>query len=235
MLRRTSAGGAVADPGTPLITYGQFTEGAFGDLVSAGEPDAWPESVVNDYLLEGTRLVEEKAGGRRLAPFTVTETHRSSAIDPDEYAESANLPMDILGSLGMSYATSLGGTQLVRHCWVNEFPARYPDMWAYSDVTATIIRSYGGTEQLQPTQILDGPDDTGHIWFQLGLFNPVGSRVRVTYSGGYVVNVPASLVRGTKFMTAYIIVRELDPKDSNHDPDQLLEDAVKAIGAWPRA
>jgi hypothetical protein len=219
-----------ADSPVPLCSSAQFTEGSFKDLASAVEP-----GTLADFLIEATRLCEESAD-RRLAPFTETETHRAEGMDPDEYADSANMPMDIYGSLGTSYAQSLGVNGLTRHCWIHEFPPRYPEMWAYSNVTVEIIRSYGGNQVLAPTQILDGPDDTGHIWFQLGLYLPIASRVRVTYSGGYSVAIPASLVRACKYMTASIICRELNPDDSAHDPDLLREDATAILAAnWARA
>ena len=223
----------MADPGTPLVTAEAFAEGPFADLASGQSSQA-----LADYLLEGTRLVEEAAGGRRLAPFTITETHRAQAVDPDQYGDAANLPMPIQGTIGYSYASALGDNPLVRECWLDQFPTHYPDMWAYSDVSVTTILTYGGTPQvLTPGQILDGPDNTGHLWFSLGLYLPVGSRIRVTYSGGYTLATPASLVRSSKFMTAYLIVRELDPKDStsNHDPAQLLADALAALKPWIRA
>lgn len=221
----------MGDPGTTLAQISDFQIGPFGDLASALPPEA-----LEAFLLEGTRMCEDETS-RRLVPFTVTETHRASAIDPDEYAESANIPMDIQGTLGMSYATTLGAVTLVRHCWLHEHPPRYQDMWAYSGLTVEIIRSYGGSETLIPSQVLDGPDETGHVWFQLGQFIPVGSRVRATYSGGYSVAVPAPLVRACKLLTAEIIVRELDPDDPsvNHDPGMLHEDALMILSNWVRA
>lgn len=220
----------MADPGIPLITAAQFTEGSFGDLVSD-----WSGQAIADVLIEATRLTEEDAGGRRLAPFTLTETHRAGAADPDQYGTGTGLPLPIQGAIGWDYAQSLGASKLVRECWVDQFPPHYPDMWAYSDVEVTTILTYGGTPLLGPAQILDGPDNTGHLWFQLGTFLPVGSRIRVTYSGGYVIDTPASLVRSCKFRAAYLVVRELDPKDSNHDPAQLLADSRQALAAWARS
>jgi hypothetical protein len=221
----------MGDPGSTLASLDDFRIGPFADLASALEPPA-----LEAFLLEGTRMCEDETE-RRLAPFTVTETHRASAIDPDEYAESANIPMDIQGTLGMSYATTLGAVTLVRHCWLHEHPPRYQDMWAYSDLTVEIIRSYGGSEILTPSQILDGPDETGHVWFQLGQFIPVGSRVRTTYGGGYTVATPAPLVRANKLFTAEIIVRELNPDDAptSHDPGLLHEDALMILSNWMRA
>jgi hypothetical protein len=218
-----------ADSPVPLCSSAQFKEAAFADLASA-----LSDGALADFLIEGTRLCEE-ACDRRLAPFTMTETHMALGINPDEYAESANFPMDIQGTLGMSYASALGGTSLVSHVWLNEAPVRYPEMWAYSGVTVTVTRSYGGSQILGPGQILSGPDDTGHIRFTLGTFVPVGSGIQVAYSGGYVNSIPASLVRANKYMTASIICRELNPDDSAHDPDLLREDATAILASWQRA
>ena len=216
------------DPVVPLCSFAAFTEGAFGDLVSG-----FSQSAVNDILLEATRQCEDQTG-RRLAPFTVTETDRASGIDPDEYGGTTNMPVSIQGTLGMSRAASLNMTNLVRHMWVSEFPPRYPDLWAYSNVTVTVVRSYGGTQQLSAGQILDGPDDKGHVWFQLGQFIPVGSRTRVTYSGGYTQAVPASLLRASKFLAASIAIDELNPEDSEHDPDRLYNLALKWLVPYAR-
>ena len=222
----------MADSVVPLCSEAQFIEGGYADLAQG-----YTTTPLNDILIEATRLVEEEAG-RRLAPFTVTETVRATGIDPDEYAESAGMPMDIQGTLGLSYATSLGaGVSLVRHFWLHEYPPHYPDMWAYSDVSVTIIRSYGGSQLLSPGQILQGPDDTGHVQVTLGTFLPIGSRIQCTYSGGYAT-IPGSLVRATKYMAAAIILRELDPegeRTGGHDPDVLQTDAMLIMDAWQRA
>ena len=86
------------------------------------------------------------------------------------------LPMPIQGTIGWSEALALGGgSDLVRHCWVTEFPPRYQDLWSYSGVSVTVIRSYSGTQQYNQSQLLDGPDNTGHIWFQIGSLVPIGS------------------------------------------------------------
>jgi hypothetical protein len=189
---------------------------------------------IYDLLAEGTRHCEDLTQ-RRLAPFTMTELSRAEGIDPDEYTDSANLPMDVRSTLSASYAQALGASSLVRHSWVSEFAPRYQDLWTYSNVSVTIIRSYGGTQQVSQAQILSGPEpDTGHLWFMLGIFLPVGSRVQVTYSGGYTVATPAGLVRACKFMSAYLAVRELDPESTAHDPDQLYADALKFLGPWAR-
>lgn len=219
----------MADSPVPLCSPEQMQSGAFADLVRG-----YDRQGLMDLLIESTRLCED-AVGRRLAPFTITEMSRADGIDPDEYTDSANLPMDIRSTLGSSYAAALGASSLVRHAWVSEFAPRYQELWTYSNVSVTIVRSYGGTQQVSQAQILSGPEpDTGHLWFQLGIFLPVGSRVQVTYSGGFTVAIPASLVRGTKFMCASLAVRELDPASTDHNPDQLYNDAIKCLQPWVR-
>jgi len=219
-----------ADSPVPLCSPAQFQEGALGDLVRD-----YTDQALYDLLAEGTRRCEDVTQ-RRLTAFTgLTEYSRAEGIDPDEYTDSANLPMDVRSTLSASYAQALGASSLVRHAWVSEFAPRYQDMWQYTDVSVTIVRSYGGTEQLSNAQILSGPEpDTGHVWFQLGQFIPVGSRTMITYSGGYTVATPASLVRACKFMSAYLAVRELNPDANDHDPDQLHNDALMWLEPWMR-
>jgi hypothetical protein len=221
------------DTGTPLCTYAQFTTGPFQDLVS--DTGLWTEDVVNEFLLEATRQCEDEID-RRLTAFTVTETHRAEGIDPDEYGGTgAGIPMSIQDTLGSSYAQALGAIDMVRHVWLDEKAPKYPDMWQYSDFSCQIIRSYGGTQDVPLTQILNGPEpDTGHVWFQLGLFLPVGSRIAITYTAGYNP-VPASLVRACKFMCAENIVRELDPDATGHNPDQLHTNALLVLSNWMRS
>lgn len=221
---------ANADCPVPLCSVSQFTESAFGDLVAE-----WPAQAKADLVTEATRICEGEAGGRRLAPFTITETTRADAIDPDEYPPGADMPMPIQGTVGWSQALALGGNDLVRHCWLSQFPVRYPDLWQYSNVSVTVIRSYAGTEVLQQAQILDGPDDTGHLWFQIGTLVPVGSRIRNTYSGGFVLAVPADLVRAAKLVSAWLAIGELNPGSTDHDPDKLYTDALLILANYARA
>jgi hypothetical protein len=221
-----------ADLPTPLCGAAAFTEGAFADLVAG-----FSQTAINDILAEATRQCEDQAG-RRLAPFTgVTETIRASGIDPDEYAGTTNIPVSIQGTLGMSLAGALNMTNLVRHCWLGEYPPRYPDLWLQNPaITVTVIRSYGGTQQLSAGQILDGPDNTGHVWFQLGQFIPEGSRLRVTYPGGYSTT-PASLLRACKFIAASIAIDELNPEargDAGHNPDRLFALGLKWLKPFMR-
>lgn len=218
------------DQPTPLCSAGQLGEGLFADLIRA-----YPQSSLQNVLYEATRACETETS-RRLAPFTITESHRAEGIDPDEYTDAANLPLDIVGALGQSYAANLGATVLVRHVWLNEYAPQFQDMWTYSNISIAISRSYGGSQNVLITQI-DGPDaDTGHVRFNLGLFIPIGSTIRVTYSGGYTT-IPADLVRACKWMAAAIVCREIDPMGEahGHTPGELESLAVSWLGPYARA
>jgi hypothetical protein len=218
------------DTGTALITWEQFTEGAFADLAS-GYTDPTAQA---DVLLEATRDVEGMAG-RRFSPFTITESHRTEGVDPDEYGDGFAIPMDILSTLGQSYATALSSSTLVRHVWLHEYAARYQEFWTYSNVIVNVVRSYGGTQDSVP--ILSGPDpDTGHLWFTLGTFIPIGSWAYVTYSGGYTIATPADISRAIKYSAAAIIADELDPdgEEFGHNPSYLRARAEERLLAYMR-
>jgi len=217
-----------ADTPVPLCSVANFTASPFADLVAG-----YDEPALSDLMSESTRACEGAAGDKRLVPFTITETTRADGVDPDEYPAGASLPMPIQGTVGWSEAMALGGgSDLVRHCWLTQSPPRYPDLWTYSDVTVTIIRSYAGTQQYNASQLLDGPDNTGHIWFQIGSLVPIGSRVRVTYSGGYTVAIPADLVRAGRLMAAWMVISELNPASTDRNPDWLYGAAMKILARY---
>ncbi|MFE9127098.1 hypothetical protein ACFYOF_17035 [Streptomyces sp. NPDC007148] len=210
-----------ADCPIPLATSADMQEGQFADLVRD-----YSASDIDQLMVESTRLCEGIAG-RRLAPFTgLPETHRATGIDPDEYSDASNMPMDLQGTLGRSYADALGASDQVRHCWLNEYAGRYPDMWTYANLQVTILRSYGGTSTVASTTLLGAEPDSGHVWFQLGTFLPVGSLIRVTYDGGYTT-VPADLARACKLKAAVLVLGEIDPGGTQfgHDPAALDKQA----------
>jgi hypothetical protein len=218
----------VPDSVTPLASVAQFTEGPYADLVRN-----MPQQAVIDALIEATRECEGQAE-RRLAPFTITESQRAGGIDADEYSGSGNLPLDIYGSLGRSYAYSIGASSLVRHVWLEEYAPRYADLWQYSNVQIEIDRSYGGSQILNPGQFRPPEPDTGHVFIALGVFAPVGSWFRITYSGGYQT-VPGDLSRACKYLAAAHIIDELDPKASTgHDSEGLRARAAEILLAYAR-
>jgi hypothetical protein len=220
------------DSPTPLATAAQMKQGAFADLVRSFSDDA-----LNEIMVEATRACETETQ-RRLAPFVGHfETHRCQGVDPDEYTDTANLPLDLQGALGRSYAYAMGASTLVRHLWLNEYAPLYPEYWQYTNISLEIVRSYGGSENLVTTQF-QGPEiDSGHVWFNLGKFIPIGSLARVTYSAGYFT-VPADLVRACKYMAAAVSCRELDPmlqSQHGHDPDKLEALAVSWLSPYMRS
>jgi hypothetical protein len=218
----------VADSGTPLCTWSQFTEGAFADLAR----NYTNTQVQTDLLLEATRICEGIAD-RRLVSFTVTETHRAEGIDPDEYGDAANLPLDLQGTLGRSYAYALGASTLIRHCWLNEYAVRHPEYWAYGNVSVQLVRSYGGTQNLASTQTVGPEADSGHLWFNLGVFCPIGTLIRVTYTGGYQ-QIPADLIRACKLVTASLVLRELSPNSQSRNPELLTAEAMNLLKRYER-
>jgi hypothetical protein len=215
----------VADTVSPLATVADFQIGAFADLASA-----YPAPALEAALCEATRIAEEEAGSR-LAPFTgLTETVRVAAIPPDERSGVQVPGHRVPWNPPPGFDPVLNSQ--IRHFYLPQRPLRYPDMWTY-DVTAIVT---SGPYSYAITDIIDGPDDQGHMWVQPGQYLATGSRVRVTYSGGYTVAVPASLVRACKLLTAEIIIRELDPDEAptSHDPDLLHEDALMVLSNWPK-
>lgn len=220
------------DTGTPLITWAQLTSGAFADLVRGyTDPNAQAE-----LLLEATREVEGMCD-RRLTPFTITnESHRAEGIDPDEAAADSTVPMDIRATVSQSYATSLGAaSNLARQVWLNEYAARYPEYWSYTNFSVNVVRSVGGSQA--GVAILDGPAvDSGRVWFLLGSFVPVGSQLYVNYSGGYTT-VPADLARICKYVAAGLVADELDPfgEQFGHDPELLRSKAELRLEPYLRS
>lgn len=110
------------------------------------------------------------------------------------------MPLDLAGQLGRSWAASLNsGTDLLRHIWLHQCAPHYAEFWSYSDISISVVRSYGGGQTFVAGGF-DGPDvDTGHLWFRLGTWLPIGTYATVKYSRGYTT-VPSDLRRACKYM-----------------------------------
>ena len=217
-----------ADNLTPLSTSAMMRSGAFADLVRD-----FTDSVLDHLMMRATRLCES-AADRRLAPFTnITETQRAQALDVDDITEIPG-PMEPSAQLGFSRAQSLGTSQLVRHFWLREYPARFPEMWTGSITSINLLRSYSGTQAVVPNTTQYEPD-TGHCRFQLGTYVPTGTTIVVTYSGGYSTT-PLDLEQANEFMAASIVLKQLDPAQAmhGHDPDALRMDALEILTAYTR-
>lgn len=214
------------DSPVPLATAADMLTGQFADLVR--DLDA---SALDQLMVDSTRVCEGIAG-RRLAPFkAIPETHRATGIDPDEVSDAGGVPVSVQATLGMSYANALGGSgDMVRHVWLNEHAARYPEMWAYSDLSVSVFQSVGGSQSYTAVDIIGAEPDSGHVWFNLGSYVPAGSLIRITYSGGYTT-VPADLVRAGKLQAAVLVLGEIDPAGDQygHDPNSLATQAEKIL------
>jgi hypothetical protein len=220
-----------SDPAS-LATVADFQR-RYPELIVDLEP-----SLIADILVEATTHLEDLTS-RRLAPFTghIYED-RIFGIDPMEYGNNADMPLDIYGSLGLSQAMALGASTLVRHFWLDQFAPAYPELWTYTIESMTLFRTYG---DFQPIDFLNGgvrgPDVTdGHVWFRLGTFAPEGSRIQVVYSGGYTNGIPPSLRRACLYQAAKFVILEFEPQTRRElNLDEIENQINKLIGPWIRA
>ena len=195
-------------------------------------------SLIADILAEATAHLEDLTS-RRLAPFTghIYED-RIFGIDPMEYGNNADMPLDIYGSLGLSQAMALGASTLVRHFWLDQFAPAYPELWTYTIQSMTLYRTYG---DYQPIDFLNGgvrgPSAVdGHVWFRLGTFAPEGSRIKVVYDGGYTNGIPPSLRRACLYQAAKFVILEFEPQTRRElNLDEIENQINKLIGPWIRA
>lgn len=194
-------------------------------------------SLIADILVEATTHLEDLTG-RRLAPFKGhIFQERLFGIDPMEYGNNADMPLDIYGSLGLSQAIALGASTLVRHFWLDQFAPVYPELWTYDIKSMNIYRTYGDTQPINfKNGGIRGPDVTdGHVWLRLGTFAPEGTRVTVVYDGGYTKGIPASLRRACLFQAAKFVILEFEPQIRREmNLDEMENTVNKLIGPWVR-
>jgi hypothetical protein len=194
-------------------------------------------TVLADILVEATAHLEDRTG-RRLAPFAKhVYQDRLWGIDPNEYGNNADLPLDIYGALGVSKALSLGASTLVRHFWLDQFAPVYPELWTYTIESMTLFRTYGDYQPIQfDSGGIRGPDVTdGHCWLRLGTFAPEGSRIQVVYSGGYTEGVPPSLRRACLFQAAKFVILECEPQlRQQMDLHELDMQVDMLVAPWVR-
>ena len=194
-----------ADSPTPLATVAQMQEGPFGDLVRDYSAQA-----LSDLMVQATRAVED-ATGRRLAPFTLTESQRMTALDVED-GLTEGMPLPNAAQISAEYGQARGVGNLVRHFWVRHYPPHYPDLWSpAAQISAlNVAWSFGGTTAVAPTSLQYEPD-TGHVRFLIGTFVPPGSTATYTYTGGYSTT-PAGLLRATLMQAAVLALEDLNPE-----------------------
>lgn len=228
----SNTGSQYSDP--PALATVSDLQLRFPEVTQGIEP-----GVLADILVEATSFIEDNTS-RRLAPFTnhICE-ERLFGISPDEYGDvSADMPIDIYGSLGISKAAALGASDLVRHLWLDQYAPFYPELWTYDIHSMRIFRTYGDYQDIDFNHggIL-GPNITdGHVWFRLGTFIPEGSFVKVVYSGGYTNGVPPALRRACLFQAIKYVILECEPQMRTAMDLKEIESSVEMnIVNWVRA
>lgn len=189
----------------PLATAADMLDGPFQNLIGD-----WTSTQQNNLMMRASRAVEARCK-RRLSPFTITETQRAQGVDPDEYSGMA-MPGDLMTTLANSQAQSFDQTSnLVRHFFLRESPPIWHDLWTYSIGEIFVTLTYGESSVI-PAQQIQGPDpDTGHVWFNMGVYLPIASMIKVTYSGGYTTT-PDDLLQAVLFEAARQAITQAGPQ-----------------------
>ena len=216
---------------TPLASVANFEQGPESDLfkqIVSAEQTA--------LLTRASRAVETYCS-RRLAPFAKIENHRAQDIAPDELPD-VGFPLDQTAMLGMSRAQSLGANELVRHVWLDEYPPMWEELWTGSVTAIELRRAFGGNYDYAPADLanVQFEPENGHIRLQLGTFAPIGTTVRVTYTGGYAP-VPDDLIQATILRAAMLALTEMLPmaaKAGDLDRAQLERDFELLAGPYVR-
>jgi hypothetical protein len=193
------------------------------------------EETLYAALVDATREIEDRTS-RRLAPFTGhVEEFGLTGINPNEYGGgSGNTPMSLQGSLGQSYADSLGVNGLIRRFWINEYAPRYPEMWEYQITSMLVQTTYSSYQDvLQSCGLIDLEKTNGFAWLTIGFFAPEESRLRVTYNGGYVYDTPGSLQRACLLQAVEFLIMESEPQlRAQMSIDELERQITKLVAPW---
>jgi hypothetical protein len=191
---------------TPFATFDQAVAWQAGAELLA----KYDEASGLDLMISATEEIEDRCD-RRLAPFTVTESHRATGVDQDILG-SADMPLDITGALGYSQALAFASVNMVRDVMLEEYAPRRQDLWSYTVTQIELLRAYGDT-QIVPATEIEGPEpDTGHFRFHLGVFCPVGTFIRVTYQGGYTAGIPTALNKACIYQAFKLAIVGAEPE-----------------------
>lgn len=215
-----------------LTTVARMTR-RYPQLVSKLDPET-----IQEAIIEATAQLEDMTS-RRLTPFTnIIYENMLNGISPDEYGDdSAGMPVDIYGSLGISFANALGASDLVRHFFLDQYAPAYSELWTYDIQSMEIFLTYGNSQPIDfRAGGIVGPEvNSGHCWIRLGTFAPEGTRIKVVYSGGFTGGIPASLQRACLFLAAknFVIDGTLTMRDGQNMNE--LNAAIESIMApWMR-
>ena len=193
------------------------------------------DPVLYAALVDATREIEDRTS-RRMAPFTGhLEEMALVGQNPNEYGGgSGDMPMSLQGSLGQSYASSLGINNLVRRFWLNEYAPRYPEMWEYEVTQVMIQTTYNSWQDvLASNGMIDLEKTNGFAWLTIGFFAPEESRIRIVYNGGYVYDIPGSLQRACLLQAVEFLIMESEPQQRSHmSIDELERQITKLVAPW---
>jgi hypothetical protein len=193
------------------------------------------DDILYAALVDATREIEDRTS-RRLAPFTGhVDELGLTGVNPNEYGGSGgNMPMSLQGSLGQSYADSLGVNGLIRRFWLNEYAPRYPEMWEYQIVEMKIQTTYNSWQDVtSQSGLIDLEKTNGFAWLQIGFFAPEESRIRICYNGGYVYDTPGSLQRACLLQAVEFLILESEPQQRSHmSIDELERQITKLVAPW---
>lgn len=215
---------------TPLASSADFNATPYSDIAShlqSGQLDA--------IMLRATARCESLTG-RRLAVFAQTESKRVQDTDVEDGA----YPLDGLVAPGIqiagSYAASRSISGLVRHFWVDEFPANYSDLWTGAITGLTVNWAYSNSPVVVPVSTVQFESDTGHGRFAFGTLVPPGSTLTIAYTGGYST-VPADLQHASITLAASMVIKMLDPTMSQRfaNPDLLHAEALDLLRPYTRS
>ena len=195
---------------TPLITVSQFTSwGSVPELIQ--DTAMWTPAALEAVVAQGSASVEARCG-RRLAPFTVTESLEAWGVSPsDALGLASALPVSAGATVGMSLARALDpGLGLVSEFWLREYAPCWVDLWNYNIESAVIRTPFGSTQELSLSALTPPDPETGYFRLQLGTFCPEGSRLVVTYSGGYTAT-PPDLVEACLYACMKQVILAIEP------------------------
>lgn len=203
-------------------------QGAFHSVVQfyAGQ-----EAYLDTRLAAASEAIEDMCQ-RRFMPFEgLVESYIAAGSGPDVGDRFTPMPVG-----GWGFAAQLANDQLlrqfpgqVRDYWLTQYAPKRPELWTYSDVRFSITWPWAMQAYEVPDGYLDGPDpDTGHLRIAPGVMCPPGSRIQVTYSGGYTRGYPQALVEATRLECVRQLIVEIDPELVPALSTELLQKDIKA-------
>jgi hypothetical protein len=215
---------------TPLATAAQFQK-RFPQLCIDGP--AADQTELEQIMLEATSTIEEECGRRFLFSGHIYSDRLFGIDSSDDF--DIDMPLDLVGALGLSQAMAYGASNLVRNWWIDQTAPHYPELWTYSISSITLYLTTGSVLTVNP-QTIEGPQpDTGHARFKPGTFAPDGTTIEVVYSGGYTVSVPPSLRRLCLYQAEKAVIMDNEPQTREGMNFSELENQIEKLMAfWGR-